>query len=117
MNCLSCRLPSGYNRVLVEAGTEVEVGGLCVECEEHRIGDGLGRASRAETDGCALCAGDAHVRVPEWSPEMDVRSDGTVVWTDYRVTEGTPGLCEEHAEGLAGRGSGEEPSFRTPPRP
>jgi hypothetical protein len=117
MDCLSCGLPSGYNRVLVEPRTGEEVGGLCIECEEHEFGDRLRWEIRAETEPerCALCTGDAHVRVPEWDPEMDV-DDGTVEWEEYRVTEATPGLCDAHFGGLAGRDSTGGPSLETPPR-
>lgn len=118
MNCVSCGLPSGYNRVLVERGTESELGGLCIECEERRFGDRLKWEIRAEmeSEGCALCARDAEVRAPEWDPEMDVSSDGTVVWNDYRVTETTPGLCEEHFGGLTDRDTEAESSPRSPGR-
>ena len=117
MECLSCGLPSGYNRVLVEQGNGAEVAGLCVECEARRFEGRLRRQERSETDGCALCTGNAHVRVPEWDPEMDVLSDGTVVWEDYRVTGTTPGICEEHFGTLTERGSETEASRQTHPRP
>jgi hypothetical protein len=118
MDCLSCGLPSGYNRVLVERGTGGEVGGLCIECEEHEFGDRLRWEIRAETepDRCALCADGAHVRVPEWDPEMDVADDGTVEWEEYRVTEATPGLCDEHFGSLADRDSAGVSSLETSPR-
>jgi hypothetical protein len=118
MDCVSCGLPSGYNRVLIERGSDAEIGGLCIECEEHEFGDRLRWEIRAETeaDGCALCARDAGFRVPEWDPEMDVAPDGTVEWTDYRVTETTPGLCDDHVEELADRDSGDEAPSPTLPR-
>lgn len=107
--------------MLVERGTEAEIGGLCIECEERRFGDRLGWGIRAETepDGCALCAGDAHVRVPEWDPKMESASgtDDDAVWTEYRVTDTTPGLCTEHFEGLLDRDPENEATPRTPPRP
>lgn len=116
MECVSCGLPSGYNRVVVERRTGTEVGGLCIECEEDRFGDRLTWEIRAETepDGCALCAGDAHVRAPEWDPEMEVDADGSVVWQEYRVTGSTPALCEEHFGELAERSTSLRPSTRPP---
>ena len=54
--------------------------------------------------------------VPEWDPQMDVLSDGTVVWEDYRVTDTTPALCVGHFEGLAEREPDREMSPRTPPQ-
>lgn len=118
MDCLACGLPSGYNRVLVDGDSGAEVGGLCVECEEHEFGDRLRWEVRAETepDRCALCADDARIRAPEWDPEMDVTDDGTVVWEDYRVTETTPGLCGEHVGTLADRDPVGGSSLETPPR-
>ena len=114
MDCVSCGLPSGYNRVLVEREDGSEVGGLCIECEGHELGDRLQWGIRAETepDRCALCARDTHVRVPEWDPEMESAPDGTVEWNEYRVTDATPGLCEDHFETLADRGTKEEVSVR-----
>ena len=118
MDCLSCGLPSGYNRVLVERRTREEVGGLCIECEEHEFGDRLRWEIRAETEPerCALCAGDARVRAPEWDPEMDVDDDGAVEWEEYRVTGATPGLCDEHFGSLADHDSARNSSLGTPPR-
>ena len=117
MDCVSCGLPSGYHRVLVERGSGTEVGGLCIECEEHELGDRLDWEIRAETEpeACALCADDAHVHVPEWDPEMEPSADGTVEWTEYRVTGSTPGLCADHVEALADAGS-EDALLRTAPR-
>lgn len=118
MECISCGLPSGYNRVLVERSTGAEMGGLCIECEERRLGERLNWDIRAETEpgGCALCARDARVRVPEWDPEMESSADGSAAWVEYRVTDTTPGLCEEHFEGLAARDAEDEPTLRTPSR-
>lgn len=116
MDCISCGLPSGYNRVLVEEGTRTEAGGLCVECEQRRFGDRLSRGGRDGTDGCRLCSEDAHVYVPEWDPQMDVLSDGTTVWEDYRVTDRTPALCVEHFQGLAEPEPESGASLRTPPQ-
>lgn len=118
MNCVSCGLPSGYNRVLVERGSGTEVGGLCIECEERLLGDRLRWDIRAETepDVCVLCDRDVHVDVPEWDPKMEPAPDGTVVWNDYRVTETTPGLCADHVAGLSDRDSAEEAPLRPPSR-
>jgi hypothetical protein len=112
VDCISCGLPSGYNRVLVEGDTEAEIGGLCIECEERQVGDRLRWDIRAKTEpeGCALCARDAHVRAPEWDPEMEASADGTAVWVEYRVTETTPGLCEEHFEALVAPDAEAEPT-------
>jgi hypothetical protein len=112
-------LPSRYNRVLVERESGTEVGGLCIECEEHRLGDRLDWGIRAETepDRCVLCPGDASVRVPEWDPEMEESPDGTVEWNEYRVTDTTPALCEEHVEEIVDGDPAAESSRRTPPSP
>jgi len=100
MDCLSCGLPAGYNRVLVERPSGAELGGLCVECEERRFGDCLKQGFWTETDGCALCARDAYVVMPEWHPVTEHSPDGVVVRNEYEVTEGTVGLCDEHLDSL-----------------
>jgi len=119
MDCVSCGLPSGYHRVLVEGKDGAELGGLCIECEQHELGERLQWEVRAETEPgqCALCARDACVRVPEWDPEMEPTPDGEVVWNEYRVTDTTPGLCEEHFGALEDRDTVEEASSRTPRHP
>jgi hypothetical protein len=47
---------------------------------------------------------------------MDVADDGTVEWEEYRVTEATPGLCDEHFGSLADRDSAGVSSLETSPR-
>lgn len=100
--------------MVVERENGAEVGGLCIECEAHELGDRLQWGIRAETepDRCALCARDAHIRVPEWDPEMESAPDGTVEWNEYRVTDTTPGLCEEHFGSLEGSRTEEDVSAR-----
>lgn len=108
LKCVWCGLRSGYNRVLVERPDGTEYGGLCIECEEHRFGDRLRRADGSVTEKCGLCDCEVHVHVPEWDPETEVLPNGTVVVNDYRVTDGTVGLCEGHFDSLTGRDSAEQ---------
>lgn len=117
MECLSCGLGAGYNRVLVELGSETEFGGPCVGCEERRFGDCLRTGLWAETDRCALCARDAYVAMPEWYSETERSSEGVVVRNDYEVTAGTVGLCDEHLAVLTDCHRRRANTSSTPPRP
>lgn len=100
MECLSCGLRAGYNRVVVERPSGTELGGLCIACEEDRFGDCLRRGLWTETDGCALCTRDVYVAMPSWYPETERSPDGLLVRNDYEVTDGTVGLCDEHLQSL-----------------
>lgn len=117
MECLSCGLRAGYNRVLVELRNGAELGGLCVGCEEERFGDCLRAGLWSETEGCALCARDAYVAMPEWYAETEPSSDGVVVRNDYEVTDGTIGLCDEHFGLLTAGGDRRADASSTPLRP
>lgn len=120
MECLSCGLRAGYNRVVIEHSSGTELGGFCVECEASRFGDCLQRGLWTETDGCALCARDVYVAVPSWYPETKRSPRGLVVRNDYEVTDETVGLCDEHLQFLIGSDSqeGRSPALaRSPERP
>lgn len=101
MKCNNCGLRSGYNRVLVAADDGRELGFLCRRCETTQFGETLRDGLWAETEGCALCARDSFVRLPEWSPRLVEEDDHLRLQNEYAVTDETVSLCDEHYASLS----------------
>lgn len=98
MNCTTCRLPSAYNRAVVDAATEEVMGCLCTRCIEEFFGQTL---SASEQEGCLLCDRPGTVALPKWRC-TSVEDERTVVITglDAPVDADTPRICEAHLEEL-----------------
>jgi hypothetical protein len=103
MKCNTCGLRSGYNRVLVAVDGGRELGFLCRRCEANQFGETLRDGLWAETEGCALCARDSFVRLPEWSPRLVEENDHLRLQNEYEVTDETVSLCDEHYARLTSR--------------
>lgn len=99
MNCVSCGRRAGYNRVVVDLVSGVEVGGLCVDCEAEEFGKVL---ERGYWDGeeCGLCPRDGQFALPEWEAEATERDGDLHCSVSYSVTGGTPVLCDEHLHAI-----------------
>ncbi|WP_129114947.1 hypothetical protein [Halegenticoccus tardaugens] len=96
MVCVSCGLQSGYNRAVVELTSGVELGGFCRSCEIREFGRSLERGRWSLNDGCALCSRDGHFALPAWEPTATERDGDIVGSVEYRVTDRTVALCDEH---------------------
>lgn len=96
MDCVVCHQPSGYNRVVVDAESGSELGGLCVHCETEafgRISDELGEPGQRS---CVCCERDGHWLLPKWLPSTYVEDGKTISYVDYDTAEAALRLCDEH---------------------
>jgi hypothetical protein len=100
MECVTCGLQAGYNRAVIDIEREDLRGGLCFRCEEREFGTSLGHGLWRETEGCALCARDAHVALPTWEPFTTEEGGVLICRVDYRLDESTLTLCDEHFAAL-----------------
>ena len=50
MDCVICERRGGYNRAVVELETGVELGGLCVRCENEKFGELCGELGDPDSD-------------------------------------------------------------------
>lgn len=102
MNCVRCGLAAGYNRAVVDVASGVLLGGLCVDCERSGFGESLERGFWAGTEGCGLCPRDGHFALPLWEPRTEERDGDVYCSVDYRVTDETLLVCDEHLHVLCG---------------
>ncbi|WP_101296347.1 hypothetical protein [Halegenticoccus soli] len=96
MLCISCGLEAGYNRVVVELTSGVELGGFCRSCEIAEFGRSLERGHWSLNEGCALCGRDGHFALPRWEATATYRGDDVVGSVEYHITDRTLTLCDEH---------------------
>lgn len=107
MHCTVCRLPSAYNRAVVDTCADETLGCLCTSCIEAFFGRSLS-ASETTDDRCVLCDRDGFFALPKW--ECRTASEGhRVVIADLEatVTESVPRLCGRHYEMLRSSAEGE----------
>jgi hypothetical protein len=96
MDCVICERRGGYNRAVVELETGVELGGLCVRCENEKFGELCGELGDPDSDSCVFCDRDGLWALPKWLPST-YESDGrTVSYVDYDVSTTSFHLCDEH---------------------
>jgi hypothetical protein len=99
MNCVRCGLDAGYNRVVVDLLSGVELGGFCVDCEHEEFGRSLERGFWTGDD-CALCDRDGHFALATWEPEATEREGDLHCSVDYDVTPDTVLACDEHLHAI-----------------
>jgi len=96
MDCVVCERRGGYNRVVVELETGVELGGLCVRCENEKFGELGAELGDPDSECCAFCDRDGLWALPKWLPST-YESDGkTISYVDYDVSTTGFRLCDEH---------------------
>jgi len=96
MDCVICERRGGYNRAVVELETGVELGGLCVRCENEKFGELCEELGDPDSESCVLCDRDGLWALPKWLPST-YESDGrTVSYVDYDVSTTDFRLCDEH---------------------
>jgi hypothetical protein len=96
MNCIRCGHEAGYNRVVVDLLSGVELGGLCVGCERDEFGESLAKSLWADGDGCRFCDRDGHFALARWEPSATERGGDVHCSVDYQVTDATVLVCDEH---------------------
>ncbi len=100
MNCIRCGLEAGYNRVVVDLFSGVELGGLCVDCEHVEFGRSLDRGFWSGDD-CAFCDRDGHFALAAWEPEATERDGDLYCSVDYEITAETALACDEHLHAIS----------------
>jgi len=119
MHCTVCRLPSAYNRAVVDTVTDETLGCLCTSCIERFFGRSLSAAEQTDST-CILCDRDGFYALPKWRCRTKTDGDRLVIRDlDAPVTEATPRLCGRHYESLrasAEAGRGESPEAVTSQR-
>jgi len=106
MECITCGLRSGFNRIVIRTDDDRAIGFFCRRCEKKKFGTVLREGQRAETEGCVLCSRDSYVFLPVWSPRIEDDVEGGLVLTNgYEITSHTTALCDEHFSGLETQGS------------
>jgi hypothetical protein len=100
MNCTVCRLPSAYNRAVVDTVTDETLGCLCTSCIEDFFGRSL--ATAEATDGtCLLCKRDGFYALPKWRCETESNGHRVdIVALNAAVARATPRLCDRHYTAL-----------------
>lgn len=116
MNCVRCGRRAGYNRAVVDVTSGVLLGGFCVDCEESAFGESLQQGLWRGADGCGLCPRDGHVALPRWTASAEERDGDLHSTVDYRVTDGTLLVCDEHLALVRG-GDAPDPERRGAVRP
>jgi len=96
MDCITCGLEAGYNRVIVDTMEEAEIGGFCLRCEKAEFGNSLDRGYWTRDGKCALCERDGFYAMPKWEAGAEADEDAVVCTVDYDVTDDTVRLCDEH---------------------
>lgn len=95
MECVSCGLRAGYNRVIVELVRDERIGGFCRNCEFEAFGHTLSKCS-SEDENCLLCNRDGLYALSTWEPYEKSRDFHITTAVQFSVTERTPTLCDEH---------------------
>ncbi len=95
MDCLVCHQQAGYNRAVVDVLSGTTVGALCRNCELDHFGHRL-EIRESDADGCAFCERDGHYALAKWLPQTSREGDAVRTSVDYRVTDDTVHLCDEH---------------------
>jgi hypothetical protein len=95
MECISCGLRAGYNRVIIEEVQDTEVGGFCRNCELEAFGETLSKCSNKDQT-CLLCNRDGWYALSSWEPYEKTSEYHITTEVDFSVTERTPRLCDEH---------------------
>ncbi|MFB6269058.1 MAG: hypothetical protein ABEH83_03885 [Halobacterium sp.] len=96
MDCVVCQRRSGYNRVVVDAESGVELGGLCVDCERDAFGKLADELGDPTDDTCVCCDRDGFWRLPKWLPSTYETDGKTVSYVDYDPADTALKLCDEH---------------------
>jgi hypothetical protein len=95
MHCLNCGETAGLDRVVLDALTEVEIGGLCdpclSTCSHPVFRDDVWRNG----SGCAVCAEPVHYRLPLIDCRIQY-TDGRPDEVEYSLTDATLRLCTDH---------------------
>jgi hypothetical protein len=100
MHCTVCRLPSAYNRAVVDTVTEETLGCLCTSCIERFFGRSLSAADPSGTT-CILCDRDGFYALPKWRCQTRSEENRIVIGNlDAPVADVTPRLCDRHYEAL-----------------
>lgn len=107
MECISCGLPAGYNRLVIDLVTEERYGGFCRNCEFEVFGHTLSKF--VSSDGtCVLCNRDGLYAIPAWEPYETTINHQTTCGVEYTVRDRTPSLCDEHFDDI--RSDSDEPT-------
>lgn len=96
MDCVTCGLEAGYNRIVVDMPADAEVGGFCLRCEKSEFGNSLDRGYWTRGGTCALCDRDGYYALAKWEAMTEAEADHIVCTVDYHVTDETVLLCDEH---------------------
>jgi hypothetical protein len=96
MHCSVCRLPSAYNRAVVDTAEDEQLGCLCTRCTDEYFGRPLDRYE--SNDGtCILCDRDGFYALPQWTCRtVDRGTEIHIRGLDATVSNATPRLCERH---------------------
>jgi len=100
MHCTVCRLPSAYNRAVVDTVDGETLGCLCTSCIESFFGRSLSEVEPTDRT-CVLCDRDGFYALPKW--QCRTVDDGhrvVIVDLDPTVTASTPRLCDRHYASL-----------------
>lgn len=96
MDCVVCEKRSGYNRVVVDADSGAELGGLCVDCERTAFGTLSDELGDPDDDACVCCGRDGFWLLPKWLPSTYEADHKTVSYVDYDPGNTALKLCDEH---------------------
>jgi len=115
MECVSCGLLAGYNRVVVDLVSGRELGGFCRNCELDEFGQTLSKLTQPDSS-CVLCRRDGHFGLAAWTPYRQESNARVICDVEFEVRERTPLLCDEHyydacaeSEGTVCRPRGSQP--------
>lgn len=95
MECVSCELRAGYNRVVIDVVTDEQLGGFCRNCELDEFGHTLSKFVSSDNT-CLLCNRDGLYAIPAWEPYETTTDHHTTCGVEYTVRDRTPSLCDEH---------------------
>lgn len=96
MKCVVCGLDAGYNRVVVDLVSGIEVGGLCVACERAEFGRLIDRGALRSEAGCAICDRDGFFAVATWEANTRREEEAIRCSVGYSLDEPDLRLCDEH---------------------
>lgn len=99
MDCLVCHQEAGYNRAVVDVLSGTVVGALCRNCELDHFGNRLEIRERG-VDGCTFCDRDGYYALAKWLPETSEEGDAIRTSVEYRVTDATVHICDQHLTDL-----------------
>lgn len=96
MDCVRCHYDGGYNRVVVDLASGLELGEFCVNCEHDQFGalsDELGSPDRTT---CLYCQREGLWALLKWRNSTRVTDRAIISSVEYDPSMARLRLCDEH---------------------